>query len=109
MTTVATTSWPTLTSSTPPHCMNTKLVDVAGHPGDQAIRAAPPSGEDGEVVDVPERAHPQPGERGLRRPEQPDVHAEHGGGGDQHDERTGEHQPGDQRQVGPAGRQARGR
>ena len=49
---------------------------------------------------MPEGAHPQPGQRGLRRPEEPDVHPEDGDGGDHHDEGAGQHQAGDQGQVG---------
>jgi len=54
-------------------------------------------------VDVTERADPQPGQCGLRRPEQAHVHAVDRDGGDQHDDDAEQHEPGDQTHVGATG------
>jgi hypothetical protein len=78
-----------------------QLVDVAGHAGDQ--RAAPLAllVQDRQVVHVPERPHPQAGQRGLGGAEQPHVHAEDGDGRDHHDDGADQDQLGDQTHVGP--------
>jgi hypothetical protein len=54
-------------------------------------------------VDVAEGPHPQAGQRGLRRPEQPDVHPVDRQAGQDHDQGTDQHQVADQRDVGAAG------
>jgi hypothetical protein len=81
-----------------------QLVDVAGDPGDQGPAPLPLLVQHREVVDVPEGAHPQVGQRGLRRPEEPDVHPVDRDGGDHHDHRAEQDELGDDAQIGAARR-----
>jgi hypothetical protein len=57
-----------------------------------------------QVVHVPERPRPQPGQRGLRGPEQPDVHPVDRDRGQHDDDRAEQEEVPDQVEVRTAGR-----
>ena len=108
MTTVATTSWPTLIRpSTPPHCMNTDSWSTSLVTRETSEPRRCPCWCSTERSCTWRKARiAQAGQRGLRRPEQPHVHPVDGDGGDHHDQRAEQDELGDQAHVRVAAGQA---